>query len=365
MNITMPEVLKFSTADKSAKELIEAIQQFAKQDRTETGAVKFEYLSNTSRAEKVLAVQNLYKEELQRRSRTKFEDFDTIEEFCSDSRVMKCAQETQKIMLKAIMPIVYDNEALRMISEFHYGSFGDSLQFEISDPTLYNVSRMSRDQKHTMTQRKEKATVSINTEVYGVTSIASLIDIMLDNVQIAEETMRMALSMQAKIYELVVNEFSATMEAITIAELKMDNWDEKEMMKRLRLTSAYNRSEAVIVCSDIAAKSIIPASVNTRILLTDPYNSTLGYMAEFNGYKVLVFKPVAKGDGTYGVTGLRDDRVYGISPSAHKIIHVAIGDPKVNTDEIYDNSNLTVMSTIRQEIGVKSATNAIAVRANL
>ena len=48
-----------------------------------------------------------------------------------------------------------------------------------------------------------------------------------------------------------------------------------------------------------------------------------------------------------------------------KLIHVAIGASGSNTDDYFDNDNLSSRSTLRRQIGVELATNKKVVRVDL
>lgn len=353
-------VVLFSNTSEDAGDLVKAVKEYAKQDINErTKTAYFEYDKTGTKDVKEKVIQDLYFAEIQRRVGFGAEKFDgDIRSYANSTIVREFAQSLDRILLDAVMPLVYDNSALSLIAEFHMAGYGQSFKFDIEDPTLYSVSKLDRRMKHGMTQRKDKSTVVINTDSYAVSSITNLPEIMLGEVMVARELMRMAMSMQRKIYALTIGKFVEKMEAITAPALTLTNYDEKEVIKRLQTVSVYNNNKGILVGAPDALKVVLPASQNTRILLQDEFNTTLGYMSTFNNYDVLALPPVAADDGAYGLTGLPSNRLYIISPTARKLIHVALGATMTNTDGIYENANNSVISTLRQEIGVDIATNA-------
>ena len=355
-------VILFSKASETASDLIAGMQEYAKQDMNDrTGTSYFAFNNNHTKDEKAKAINDMYFAELKSRVGFGAEKFDgDVRAYASSSIVREFAQSLDRILIDAIMPLVWDNSALNLIAEFHQAGYGQSFKFDIEDPTLYNVSRVDRRMQHTLTQRKERSTVVINTESYAITTISNLPEILLGDVMVAREMMRMAMSMQKKVYQMTLKKFVDKMELVTTTNLTLANYDEKEVIKRLQRVSAYNNNKAVIVGDPVALKSVLPAAQSTRILLQDEYNTTLGYLSTFNQYDVLALPPVAADDGVYGLTGLPADRLYIISPTARKLLHVAMGNTMTNTDGLYDNANLAVMSTLRKEIGVEVATNQIA-----
>ena len=70
---------------------------------------------------------------------------------------------------------------------------------------------------------------------------------------------------------------------------KIDSYTEDTFLTILRKGSAVNGSKMTIVGDALALKDLLPASNLTRILLTDAYNTTLGYMDVWNTYNVIGF----------------------------------------------------------------------------
>lgn len=131
------------------------------------------------------------------------------------------------------------------------------------------------------------------------------------------------------------------------------------------MASAKNGAKVIMVGDAIALKDILPTEARTRILLQDEFNTSLGYMSQWNTYTVTAFDAVSDDAEEDGILGLPEDRVYGIPMNGSKFIHVAIGSTLANTDDEFDNNNLAILSTFRKELGVELATTGKVVKIEL
>lgn len=359
------DVEKFSKTE-SGNKLISMIEDYAKETVNERFGVKMATDTKYSKDEKAKRINDAYISEVARLSNMSLDSvYGDVQQYSNISIVSEMAQMLNKFMLDATLPIYINATGLNMLAEFHYGGYGDSFKFEMKDSTPYDVSKMGARQKHTKVQERKSVSKVINTDFYGLTTMATLPQIMSGDANIADDVMLMALSVNKKIYTLVVKKFVEKANAITDTDLIVTNYTEKSFLEKLRTGSAQNGSPMIIVGDAVALKDIVPSNANTRILLQDEFNTTLGYMSQFNTYKVVGFDVVADEDEAGGVLGLPTNKVYGIPQDGSKLIHVAIGSTISNKDDMFDNNNLSVLSTLRKEIGVELATNKKVVRVDL
>lgn len=360
-------VAKFAQSE-SGKKLITMMEDYASQYASENiEGVKLAFDTKYSMAEKAQKINDCFVEELARRSKHSATEFDSVEDYANFSTVSEMGALIQKAMLDAVTPILINATGLAMLAEFHYGGYGDVFEFELKDDSLYEVSKMGRRQKHTRTQESKKQNKTIGTEFYGLSVITNLPKIILGESMLAEDIMKMGLSMNKKIYTLVVKKFINAIEN-NLADPNLivsGGWSEVDALEALRNGSAKNGAKLVVVGDDVALKSVLPSDARTRIMLQDEYNTTIGHMTSWNGYEVLGFDVVKDDNEANGILGLPTDRVYGMPVNGSKLIHVAIGTTMSNTDDTLDNDNLSIISTFRKELGCELATNLKAVRIEL
>lgn len=304
--------------------------------------------------------------ELARRSGISLNNWDgDIIGYASMPNVQVAYANLQRIAVDAMTPILLNASALAKIAEFHYGGYGDVFEYELKDNLPYKVSKMGRRQKHIETQEKKKQNKTIATDFYGLTTIATLPQILQNEDTIAEDAFLKALSIEVKIYSLAVNAFKNAVNSVTGSAWVQTNWDEVGFLKVLRNASAWNGAKVLVLGDATALKSVLPSSTKLQIQLGDAYNTTVGYMSQFNTYDVLAFDVVADPDNIGDVIGLPTNKVYGIPMNGSKILQIAVGATLANGDDNWDNDNLAVLSTLRKELGVEVATTKKIARCDL
>lgn len=356
------EIAKFTEANPSSKKLVLLAEDFAKHDMNDRysevkGFTKYgDVVAKYSKQEKLAKINEVFIEELARRSKIDLASYDNIfEEYAQNPNVVAMEQFLKKVMLDAVTPIVMNASGLNMLATFHYGGYGDTFEVELKDDSLYRISEFGRRNKHTNSQRREKASVTIPVKQYGLTTITNLPEILRGDAMVMEDVMLMGMSMNRHIYRLVLKEFLIKANAITDTLYKLGAYDEIEWMKRLKLVGAKNNKKPYVVGDSIALKTLLPNGQNQRIFLQDEFNTTLGHMETFNAYNVMGFDVVEDDTEPSGMLGFPEDKLYGFSPDA-KFIHVAIGTTMTNSDGEWDNDDLSKRTTLRKEIGVKLVT---------
>lgn len=360
-------IQKYMATNDSASKLVNCIEDYAKHSFNEaSGKNVFGVVTEYSKLEKAQTIQDLYLSEIARRSGKSLEMVDgDVQSYASFDDVAKMGAFVTAILVDTVYPIYLDQMGLSRLAQIHPVGAGGVAEFQIKDNSIYNVSKMGRRQKHTKVQEKKIGTKVIGTDMYGLTTSVTLPQIMMGDAMIADEVIRMALSINHHIYKLVVNEFVTKANAITDTNLKIDSYTEQTFLEVLRKGSAKNGGKMTIIGDAVALKDLLPSSNATRILLTDAFNTTLGYMDVWNGYNVIGFDVVADDNEADGVLGLPTDKLYGVSMDGQKLIHVAIGTTRTNVDEMYANDNLAILTTLAKEIGVGLATNGKVVRCDL
>lgn len=285
--------------------------------------------------------------------------------YASLDNVQKMAGMLISVATDAVTPIYANAMGLAMLAEFHYGGYNDSFNYEINDPSLFDVTRMGDRDKHTASQRKEKTNKPINTEFFGLTTITNLAEILSGESMVAEDIMKMALSMNVKLYTLVVEKFKEKTEAISDATLIGSGaFNEKSWMQKLKACSVANGSKCVILGDAIALKDVIPSTTALQILISDAYNTTLGYMDRFNTYQVVGFETTSNYDRS--AVGLAENRIYGFPMGTNtKLIQVAVGATMSFRDEDDKNEDLSARISFKRQLGVDLVTTQKVARWNL
>lgn len=354
-------VLKF---EQSSPAVYKTFRDYADHYMSEHGVKGKIYNKEYSLEEKANAVNNAFVEEISKRSGYKLSDFDdSYTRFGNNTTVKEFANSIVGHMIDMVLPETLITSPLNMIADFKFVGFGDSLTFDIKNSKLYNVSKVGRRKKATLSQHLSNASVSMITENHAVTVITNLPAILSGRDSIAEHVMKAAKSIETEIFYEAYDAFAGAMEAGDFpTALKVTNFTEKEALSLAQKVTAWNGgNKAVFIGTAVALKSILPSSNNTRILLQDEYNTTVGHLREFNGYDVIELPQVADYTSDKYDLKLKDNRIYVVSPASAKIVHVGVeGETLSNTESGMDNKNFAQVSTIMKAWGVTVATNSVA-----
>ena len=354
-------VLKF---EKSCPDIYNTFRDYADHYMSEYGAKGKKFDQRYSLEQKASAVNKAFCEEITKRSGLNVKSFDdSYVRFGNNTYVKEFANSIVGHMIDMILPETLITSPLNMIADFKFVGFGDSLTFDIKNSKLYNVSKVGRRKKATLSQHLSDMTVSMITENHAVTVITNLPAILSGHDSIAEHVMKAAKSIETEIFYEAYDAFASAMEAGDFpTQLKITNYDEATAISLAQKVTAWNNgNKAVFIGTAVALKKLLPSSTNTRILLQDEYNTTIGHLREFNGFDVIELPQVADYTSTeYGLK-LKDDRIYVVSPASAKIIHVGVeGETLSNTESGMDNKNFSQVSTIMKAWGVTVATNSVA-----
>ncbi len=310
-------------------------------------------------------LDEMFVEQIKSRSGISVEDtYGDIGAYASTPTVVSMATVTQKVILDSMLPIFINATGLPMLAEMHYVEYGQPLEFTLKDNSLYTVSEMSRRSKHTKRQEKKERKITLTPSMYGLDTFTTLPKVLQGIDSVAEDTALMAMSVAKKIFTLVLKEFKTKTDAFTDATWVLGNYTEATLLSKVKNLDAYNGGKAVIVGDAVALKSILPDHASTRILLSDEFNTTLGYMSTWNGYPVVAFDRVRDDDEATGFLGLDEGKVYAITMGS-KLIQVGIGYTYVVTDDIRANYDLSADNTLAKEIAVQLITRGKVVKCTL
>jgi hypothetical protein len=125
---------------------------------------------------------------------------DGLRRWCNSSRTREFANAIQDVVIDMILPDVLLTGLLPLISDIKTAELGDAIKFRIKNSQLFTVSKAGYKQKATNLQRLFDSNVSMVGENQEVTIGADLFDIMTGKYSFADNTMKVALSIEASMY---------------------------------------------------------------------------------------------------------------------------------------------------------------------
>lgn len=264
-------------------------------------------------------------------------------------------------LIDMILPDVL-NKTIGLYSETRYIGWGDSALFTVEPNDLFYVSKAGRNQRTVEFQRQYSTQVSVVPENREITVDVNFYRVLCGYDSLAKFVMKAIMSIELQMTNDVYNAFDTAMENLPStpagSSLKVAGWSQKSAVQLAQTVTAYNNgAKAVFVGTQAALQNVLPDNANYRYMLNDEY-ATLGYVKNAFGYDCFVLPQIAVWDKPYTL-GLRDDRIYVMSPASQSIVKVVYeGNTMTNTMAAQQSANLTEQTTIMKSYGIGIATNA-------
>lgn len=314
-------------------------------------------------AEKEKLVNKLMLDEIKRLSNVDFSSGLSMEMMSQNPNFKWAAFAVVNSLIDMIIPDVI-NRTIGLYSETRYVGWGDSMVFEVEPNDLFYVSKAGRDQRTVEFQRQYNTQVSVLPENREITVYVNFYRVLCGMDSLAKFVMKAILSMEQNMTQEVYDAFNAVMDNLPDtpagSNLRVAGWSQQEAVRLAQTVTAYNHgSKAVFVGTQAALQNVLPDNANYRYFLDSEY-VRMGFIKNAFGYDCYVLPQIADWKNLYTL-GLRDDRIYVLSPASQSMIKIVYeGNTMSNTIPAQQSANLTEQTTITKSYGIGLATNAVA-----
>ena len=180
---------------------------------------------------------------------------------------------------------------------------------------------------------------------------------------LAEFVRKAVVSIETEMTKDAYNAMRAGVTAVSMpANLKVTGYSQADLLKICERVTAYNGgAKAIIIGTASAIANILPNGASGWRILTEGDNMGIHLIKNFFDYDIMVLPQVATGDYATFDMALNDNEVYIISPSSDKLVKgVLEGSDLTNSNDYYDNANLTSDATINKRWIFEFLSNAVA-----
>ena len=185
----------------------------------------------------------------------------------------------------------------------------------------------------------EERIVTVDSDMYrvlaGKEDIAEFVRLSIEREMTAEAVSALAAGLNAGVYPTQFIETGA-FKAQTLIELG----------QRLE---AYNFGmRPVVMGTQAALAKVLPDSIAGYRMNVAGANGSVGIMANFYNFGLYELKQIPTGSADFGVE-LDNNTLYLVSPGADKVIKGAVSNTLTNSNQFYDNADITQNFTIRKD----------------
>jgi hypothetical protein len=261
--------------------------------------------------------------------------------------------------IRAILPVTILPQ-FEAFADFRTQNVGDITKFTIMPRSFYVVSKGGRSERTSFRQRKFASDVTLVPEEHIITVYRRLYNVLAGTDNIADFMTWVLASMRTSMYTEALNVLTAGLAGIPAGALNVTGaFDMKTLVKMCETVQYRNGGvRPVIAGSATALMNVLPDSTSGyRMNVPGDGDGRIELLRSILGYDVL------KLDNAVDTTGnlvLPDNKIYVISPSQDKLIKGTMSVTLQNSNDYYENADLTQNFTTRLSFGFLFATSAYA-----
>ena len=227
------------------------------------------------------------------------------------------------MMIDAIVPDVIVKD-IGVYTDMRTVGFGETLEIDVAPNSLFTVSEAGNAIRKSFNKKDFKTTKTLSAVNHQITVETALYKVLAGKESLAEFVRKAIYSME-----------------------------------RAMSVDAYDALNALVDNGSFPAAlyNVLPDASKGYRINTDSENMGIQIIRNFFDYDIVVMPQVATGSN-YGLK-LKNDRLYIMSMGIDKVIKMVLeGTSLSNTDQPYDNADLTQHATLNKRWGVASVTNA-------
>lgn len=266
------------------------------------------------------------------------------------------------MMIEAVLPDTID-KSIGIYTDIRHLDFGDSALFEVKPNALFTVSQGANAQRTMFRQKQFARDVTLVPINHAVTVQVSLYRVLAGKESLAEFVRKAVLGMETEMTRDAYNAFHTGITNADIpAPLNVGGYTQDSLITMCQTVTAYNHgSKAVIVGTTKALSKVLPDSAAGYRIVTPSEAMGIQIIRNFFDYDIIELPQIANNDYVNYSLALDDDRIYVVSPSSDKLVKGAIeGVALTNSNDFYENANLTSNATLNKRWDFEYVSNAIA-----
>ena len=270
----------------------------------------------------------------------------TTEAWVSHPSVQWASFAVVDATVNAILPQVL-TPAFGLFTDFRFVSLGDVVKFKIMPNQFFTVSKGGTGERTIHRQKDFAQDIIVARVEHIVTVYTDMYRVLAGKEDIADFVARVVLAIEQAMYGDALNALMTGLNNLPTGTYKISGaFDMKTLVKMAETVQVYNAGvRPVIAGSATALMNVLP-------------DSTLGYRGNYdaNGGSIELIKnvygyDVIKMDNAAAQGGglvLPDNKIFVVSPAQDKLVKGVVSNALTNSNQFYDNADLTSDYTTRK-----------------
>lgn len=248
--------------------------------------------------------------------------------------------------IQAILPSVLTS-AFGLFMDMKFVGVGDILKVRVMPNSLYTVSKGGKGERTTFRQKKFAADVVIAPEEHLITVYTDMYRVLAGKENVSDFIALVVMSIQQDMYAEALAALTTGLTSITTGTSlnKSGAFDMKTLVKMAEEIQVRNAGvRPVIAGSAVALMNVLPDSTSGYRMYVDGNGGAINLIRGILGFDVLKLdQALAKNGGLV----LPDDTLYIVSPNQDKLVKGAVSSALTNSNQFYDNADITSNYTHR------------------
>ena len=335
--------------------LIPEVVQFAAGNTDFYEAAYDNYFNPT--AEKETLLNKAFFAEVERKSGVSREGL-TTEAWMTHPSVQWAAFAIVDATIDAILPSVL-TPAFGVFMDLRYVGVGDIAKFKIMPNSLYTVSKGGRAERTTFRQRKHAGDIIVVPQEHVVTIYVNMYSVLAGKESIAEFVRLVVTAVEQDMYAEAVAALTTGLTNLPTPTYNYTGaFDMATLLTMAEQVQVYNQGvRPVIAGTAVALMNVIPDSASGYRGNYDANGGAINLLRGVYGFDVLKLDQAAAKNG--GLV-LPNDKIFVVSPSQDKLVKGAVSNTLTNSNQFYDNADLTEDFTYRKNYAFAYASAAKA-----
>lgn len=248
--------------------------------------------------------------------------------------------------INAILPQIL-TDTIGLVADLRYVGIGDIVKFKVMPNQFFTVSKGGTGERTIHRQKDFAADVIVTPVEHLVTVYTDMYRVMAGKEDIADFVTRVVLAVEQSMYADILGALTTGLGAIPQGTYNVTGaFDMATLVKMAETVEVYNAgSRPVIAGSATALMKVLPDSSLGFRGNYDANGGAIELIKDVYGYDILRLRNAAAKNG--GLV-LPEDTLFVVSPAMDKLVKVAVSNALTNSNQFYDNADITQNFTMRK-----------------
>lgn len=270
----------------------------------------------------------------------------TTEAWVSHPSVQWASFAVVDATVNAILPQVL-TPAFGLFTDFRFVSLGDVVKFKIKPNQFFTVSKGGTGERTIHRQKDFAQDIIVAPVEHIVTVYTDMYRVLAGKEDIADFVARVVLAIEQAMYGDALNALMTGLNNLPTGTYNISGaFDMKTLVKMAETVQVYNAGvRPVIAGSATALMHVLPDSTLGYRGNYDANGGSIELIKNVYGYDVIKMNNAAAQGG--GLV-LPDNKIFVVSPAQDKLVKGVVSNALTNSNQFYDNADLTSDYTIRK-----------------